>query len=83
MKDVKEMARTAQKMSTKIIKMLEPMEDPEAFAVMNYAFTRMIIDRIDDPVFMKAALTTFLTNTSNSIDQIIEMSEMEEGEPIH
>jgi len=82
MKDLKESMELTKKVSDKILKMLEKIDDPEAFAVLNYSFTRMLVNRIDDPRTMKAAILTFAVNSSSSVDEIFEASDIE-GEPLH
>ena len=82
MRDLRESAKLTEKMSLKILKMLENVGDPEAFATLNYCFTKMLVQRMDDVQMMRAALLTFMVNTSSSIDRVFEIEDTED-EHIH
>jgi predicted lactoylglutathione lyase len=79
MKKLEEAVEITEKTSEKILKILEKIDDPEAFAILNYCFTRLLVQRIDDPRTMKAAILTFTVNSASSIDDIVEMSDAEDG----
>ena len=80
--NMEESLRATKKASDKILKMLEKIDDPEAFAILNYCFTRLLVQRIDDSRTMKAAILTFAVNSASTIDDIAEMSDAED-EHIH
>ena len=80
--NMEESLRATKKASDKILKMLENVDDFEAFAVLNYTFTRMLADRIDDPMTMKAAILTFAVNSASSVDDMFSAEDIED-EHIH
>ena len=82
MRNLNESAEITEKLSSKVLKMLDKLDDAEAFAVLNYCFTKMLVQRMDDPYIMKAAMLTFIANTNTSIDRAFEIAEMED-EHIH
>ena len=82
MRNLKESAERTAKLSNKIMKMLDNIDDAEAFAVLNYCFTKMLVHRMDDQHVMKAAMLTFIVNTATSIDHAFEIADMED-EHIH
>jgi hypothetical protein len=72
MKSTERTAEYCDKVSDKIIKMLDNIEDASAMAIINYCFVKLLIMRVDNPVSMKAAIVTFMVNCSNSIDAACE-----------
>ena len=82
MRNLNESAKITEKLSNKVLNMLDKLDDAEAFAVLNYSFTKMLVQRMDEPYMMKAAMLTFIANTNTSIDRAFEIAEMED-EHIH
>ena len=49
MRNLNESAKITEKLSGKVLNMLDKLDDAEAFAVLNYCFTKMLVQRMDDP----------------------------------
>jgi len=76
-------ADNLEKLSKKIMRIIEDVKDPEAFAVINFCFTKLIIERLGDPFMAKAAMITLMQNTATSIDLFFEEEDDLDEEHIH
>ena len=82
MEDMNQRTDRLNKTTDKIVKMVEKLDTPDAFSVINFCFTKLAVERLKNPILAKAALVTFLQNTGNTIDEFYGDDDYEE-ESIH
>ena len=68
MENLEDKAQLMEKTGQKILRILEKLDEPTAFAAINYCFTLMVIDDQRGPVVAKAMVATFSSNVVNSIN---------------
>jgi hypothetical protein len=75
--NLEDKAQLMEKAGQKILRVLEKLDEPTAFAAINYCFTLMVIDDERGPVVAKAMAATFLSNVVNSINSYFHDQEEE------
>ena len=77
MENLEDKAQLMEKTGQKILRILEKLDEPTAFAVINYCFVIMVIDDERGPNIAKAMTATFLNNVVNSINNYFQEGEEE------
>jgi hypothetical protein len=77
MEDLQKRAKLMEETGQKILRILEKLDKPTAFAVINYCFVIMVIDDERGPNIAKAMTATFLNNVVNSINNYFQEGEEE------
>jgi len=77
--NLEDKAKLMERTGQKILKILEKLDEPTAFAAINYCFTIMVIDDARGPVVAKAMAATFINNIVNSINGYFHDQDDEES----